>query len=1229
MRPSAAKDRRPPVSAAAAVCAMVLLCGCASNHPGATVGENSSTARDQAIAASLRRLEALATHEQKQAWPGAASAPSPPNLEPALAQQVDASPGNRSVESLDTVIQRLAQQHPEGHIERVRPEPEVEEAALRFYISGRQKALDGSTAGAIEDLTNATTTDPTAGEPWRELGEAQLAIGERSEARASFEKAAACGLNDPRVLEILGRGSLERGDQETAAAYLARAALAEPGRTDPLLAQVINVALWRALAAQGYITASRDVLLLALERPAEISSSTRYGSEAASIFRRQGDLWREVGDADCRLGQFASASDAYDRAQQLPSLESTSLDRRLVFAQVRAGRPAQAAIGVLSDIMATGRTGPESAELLRYLGQIAGLSPEISDALEAFSRTLPQSATIAGGLARAQAGLADPSRARSVLRQQAQRHPSDLRSTSALFSLIGDPRAAAAEAARLTARHPMEVGRIAEALVRSQVPLEPVMACLESSGSSEATLLLAYVEAVRGDVARASDRVSHLRASGDAIPAVALAQIEIGLVAGRLDRADRALARLQEGSGTAWVRARARGLAWLQRSGPALADLEPALSSESTSPDERLDDLILAGELATSLGHTDDAERWFQAAAAIDPLDERPSSRLLAFHGSAGPAPDPGRASQIVRDLRQTMPDSKMLRAARVQELLRRAAMAQAETEAMSLATDDPSDGSLTELATSVWKTRFDSGDAGALARGLEWIGEQLQRRPRAPFLLEAQSKLLIADGRADRAASELRAALDAGGSPDVSRVLERVLRDQLDRPDDAESLITARLGRPDRTVGGSIEWAVHEAGRGADVEAAAAIQSGIRPDATLTSDQGARLLAIASQIAQRALPQPDQARLAAAASLFDLAEQRDIKAPAEAHALRLQVLAAWTDTDADRMIRAAAYTAREFPDHADAAYIAAANALALAHRGPEAIRVISTGADAVKDPGTDILAEWLRVVVVSGTIADARTLIDRAAAEGKTKELAMRFADADSSTIQDWRAQVAYVIGVTLNASQRAPEANAAYELALSYDPHHAWAANNLGYALADKGVEIDRASSLLETAHAALPTEAAVTDSLGWLRYKQGLILDQTDPATGNVTRQGAVSLLTAASLTSRGQQDPTILDHLGDALWLAGRSAEALRSWQHSEQVASQFLSDAEKNRETPRAAASTAVQEARAIKDSAIAKRRAAASGQDVRVAPQLDVPSPRPMIATPSTDDGRASGPGGG
>jgi tetratricopeptide (TPR) repeat protein len=1208
--------RRARIPAATA-CVVMAMAGCASRRPATAppVSERplAPTEREQAVDVSMRRLEALAAEQARHPWTGGATAPLPPGVEPVLGQVVTAADDPKALMELDRVIAEVAAEHPEGAAEHGEIEPEAAESALRLYVSGRQRAIEGDAAGALQDLRTATTLDPTAGEPWRELGEAYLLTGSRSEAAKAFQNAAARGLNDPRALELLGRWALDRGENRTAAVYLARASLAWPERTDPLLAQVIEVTLWRALAADGYLLASRDMLQRALSRQTQLSSSTRYANEAGAIFRRQGDLWRAIGDADCRLGQYDAAARAYERADDLPSLDGQDVTSRRALALVRCGRPAEAAVAVLRDMMGSGgRPAAESVDQLRYLATTAGLSGPISEAIESFRRTASPPGSIAGGLARAQAAVAGGDRARQILREQASQHPADLAAATNLFNLIADPHAVASEAARLAGEHPAAAGRVAESLLRSSVPIEPLIAGLDRAVPADAAgLLLIYLEAARGDVHAAADRAARLRAAARSAAPALLAQVEMGLLAGRTDLAQDACTRLNAVVTADAGRLRARGLAWLQRDRAALAVLEPVLAAPTTSADERLDDLLLGGDLAVVLSRPDDAERWFRQAAELDPFDDRAVGRLLRLYSPEGAKADPAKLNQLIRDLRQNMPDSRAMRAARIRDQVRRSVLAPAEEQALRLIAEDPSDSSLIELLTSVWRARAQAGDAEALGRGVTWIESQLGRRPHSPVLLAGLTMLMIEQHRERDAEGRLRAALDSSGHPEVSRLLEKLLRDQLGEGGEADALALKRLEKPVRSPVEALELAELYSRQERDTEAAATLSTALTPDVTLAPEQDLRVLLIMSRAAQRAVEHSDQAVLAAAAGLFDLAEARSMKLSWEMHEARFEVLARLATADAARVLGAVHRAAAEYAARAVPAYVMAAQKLADAGHGPVANAVMAAAADESSSAGVDLLQAWMVVAFKAGTIADVRTVIDRAARDGKARELAERLAgERQAETPRDWRAELAYIMGQFYNAEQRHELANAAYELALEYDPEHAWACNNLGYALADQGVEIERASALLERAHAALPDQAAVTDSLGWLRYKQGVIIDKTDPATGRVLRAGAVGLLQSAAETARGQDDPTIQDHYGDALWLAGRAQEAIRAWQRAEMISSRELARRRGERDGGLTAA--ARQEFETLRKSSIEKRRAAAAGQEVRVAPQLGTESPRPV-----------------
>ncbi len=73
----------------------------------------------------------------------------------------------------------------------------------------------------------------------------------------------------------------------------------------------------------------------------------------------------------------------------------------------------------------------------------------------------------------------------------------------------------------------------------------------------------------------------------------------------------------------------------------------------------------------------------------------------------------------------------------------------------------------------------------------------------------------------------------------------------------------------------------------------------------------------------------------------------------------------------------------------------------------------------------------------------------------------------------------------------------------------------NALGYTLADRNIQLDRAEKLIRSALAQNPDNPAFLDSLGWLFYRQGVYTDSLD------------YLVRAANVLP---EDPEILEHLG---------------------------------------------------------------------------------------------------
>jgi Flp pilus assembly protein TadD len=120
---------------------------------------------------------------------------------------------------------------------------------------------------------------------------------------------------------------------------------------------------------------------------------------------------------------------------------------------------------------------------------------------------------------------------------------------------------------------------------------------------------------------------------------------------------------------------------------------------------------------------------------------------------------------------------------------------------------------------------------------------------------------------------------------------------------------------------------------------------------------------------------------------------------------------------------------------------------------------------------------------------------------------------------------------GSALEQAEKWDEARAVLERAAKLAPEEATVLNYLGYAQIERRQNLDAALAMLTKASALKPEDASITDSLGWARF-----------LTGDVA--GAVPILERASVGAPA--DPTVNEHLGDALWAAGRQFEARYAW-----------------------------------------------------------------------------------
>jgi tetratricopeptide (TPR) repeat protein len=113
--------------------------------------------------------------------------------------------------------------------------------------------------------------------------------------------------------------------------------------------------------------------------------------------------------------------------------------------------------------------------------------------------------------------------------------------------------------------------------------------------------------------------------------------------------------------------------------------------------------------------------------------------------------------------------------------------------------------------------------------------------------------------------------------------------------------------------------------------------------------------------------------------------------------------------------------------------------------------------------------------------------------------------------------------------------EAEGYLDILYEMKPEDPTICNFYGYLLAEMGKDLDRAENLILKALEKEPSNGYYIDSLGWVYYQRG----EYDRAVAELER--AVKLV---------QEDPVILEHLGDAYNALKRYQEALTAYRRSE-------------------------------------------------------------------------------
>jgi tetratricopeptide (TPR) repeat protein len=149
--------------------------------------------------------------------------------------------------------------------------------------------------------------------------------------------------------------------------------------------------------------------------------------------------------------------------------------------------------------------------------------------------------------------------------------------------------------------------------------------------------------------------------------------------------------------------------------------------------------------------------------------------------------------------------------------------------------------------------------------------------------------------------------------------------------------------------------------------------------------------------------------------------------------------------------------------------------------------------------------------------------------------EIVIKRIESDNRTAKPGQGAASWSLwllyGGALDAAKDWARAKPALQRAVELGPEQASALNHLGYAMLERGDNIEEATKLVAKASALRPNDPAITDSLGWAFFKRGQTAE-------------AITILETAVAS-----DPTISEtseHLGDAYWTAGRRVDARYTW-----------------------------------------------------------------------------------
>ena len=1039
------------------------------------------------------------------------------------------------------------------------------------YVRARSAMLNDDAEGAVAIFEQLAVASPQSTEILIGLGDAYMRLGDRGQAVDAYLRAVELGDRTNRALVYGAMGSThdpERVIELGAMAWGEGESTIGADRAGALLGGVM---LGRALIEDGQLAAGAEVMTRAMGMlDGDTARDPRFRRELIQLYTQRAEQFASLGDAWMMLDQPERALEVYELARGIAGDEPIELMARRVAAELLAGNSGLAAQGLMGWI---GSHPGEDSALLHHLVGIVGEH------------------VLIGGIVRESLG----ERMGDASLQVSQRRAL----LGLVLTLEGDRDAS------------VEILSNVDASIVSPVACARVLGMFDA-GEERLDAVMRIVE--RNPAAGPMVVPAMIRLDGRAIDALEMVDGESGtagsetaelvrcLIAVDLQRPD-LLGSLETIDGsyfdarsTTWLIAHARAavlgarwsfaaLAFDACAGRAMNGAEHSFYVDTLMVGNRMKDAIDSAE-ARAQSEGGNAADWLsvarmhqilgdrsglvgalEMALELDPYDEGVYEQLITVLGAGGEAGDVEQLREVTRSLGQRLPRSAMVSLIRAHEMASAGAqggemLAQSERLLMQAHAEHRYREIGVDLLLSVWRTQMTQGDEGAVARGLAWIDSQREDMAGSVDLASARARMMVLMGDNAGAESFLEGFYEQIPSRRVGRLHEGLIRSDESRREEADRLALARLAGL-VSVEDCLERLERAGGIGALGEFGLEELVPVEGEWVYSLGQSLRIVRVLGAVAQSGLEGTDAELLLklierTRAKSLSWTDSKGINPLSALELIELVMLPASERFEMDayeQLVRSLDGTAGGRDP-----YTAAIQSL-LRSRGESAglemVTRLSIDDDGMIDEGR--IRDLPTLIGQLGSAEDLRFAIDwmdRAGLMVEARDAVVASLGvlqegslADKTDLDGVKADFAYTAAVVASFYEREDESDSMYNVALGFDAGHAWANNDLGYRMIEDGGDLEVAERHLIVAHEAEPKAASITDSLAWVRYAMGIFRDEVD-GDGAVVRRGAIGLLEEALELEGGEENATIDDHLGDALWMVGEFERAIGAWLDAE-------------------------------------------------------------------------------